>query len=342
LLPSILTWFIDREFGSDKVDRNVLIEAKDVKVHFEARRRGFLSKIPYIIRAIDGVSFNIIEGQAFGVVGESGSGKTVLLRSLVRLVEPTSGYINAFGEDILSLSATGIKQLRRRMQLVFQNPSTALHPRMTVEQLCAEPLLIHNIGDKKTNREKIKQKLEVVGLNPDHIDRYPHQFSGGQRQRIGIARALVLEPDILLCDEPVSALDVSIRAQVLNLFQDLREELNLTYLIIAHDLSAVRYLCTTVAVIYLGQFVEVGPADRLYISPQHPYTESLLASVPTIDKSLSGIKISSLPGDLPNPHRPPTGCPFHPRCPLREDICTTERPKLEQRQDNHLVACHIR
>ena len=324
------------------VDNNILLEVNDLKVHFDARRRGFFRKSPTKIRAIDGVTFSVRRGQAFGVVGESGSGKTVLLRSLVRLIEPTSGSIHAFGEDLLSLTSKELKQLRRRIQLVFQNPSTALHPRMTVGEICAEPLLIHGFNDKKIIKEKIQQKLDVVGLNPDHIDRYPHQFSGGQRQRIGIARSLVLEPDILLCDEPVSALDVSIRAQVLNLFKDLREELDLTYLIIAHDLTAVRYLCNMVAVIYLGRFVESGPVDRLYLYPQHPYTESLLASVPTIEKSLSGIKISSLPGDQPNPHHPPSGCPFHPRCPLREDVCISEEPKLEKIEENHWGACHMR
>jgi oligopeptide/dipeptide ABC transporter ATP-binding protein len=324
------------------VEHNVLVEVKDLKVHFEARKRGFLRKTPYMIRAIDGVSFKLEEGQAFGIVGESGSGKTVLLRSLIRIIEPTSGYIRAFGKDVLSLSPKELRQIRRRMQLVFQNPSTALHPRMTIEQICAEPLLIHGVGDKKSQRDKIRKTVEIVGLNPDHLTRYPHQFSGGQRQRIGIARALVLDPDILLFDEPVSALDVSIRAQVLNLFQDLKNELNLTYLIIAHDLSAVRYLCNIVAVIYLGQFVEVGPTNRLYLSPEHPYTETLLASVPTMEKSLAGVRITSLPGDQPNPHQPPTGCPFHPRCPLREDICVSERPILKIVDENHRVACHIR
>jgi len=213
---------------------------------------------------------------------------------------------------------------------------------MTVGQICSEPLAIHGVGDEKSRVEKVAQALEVVGLSPGHIDRYPHQFSGGQRQRIGIARAIVLEPDVLLCDEPVSALDVSIRAQVLNLFQDLKEDLNLTYLVIAHDLSAVRYLCSRVAVIYLGQFVEVGPAESLFISPGHPYTQALLASVPTIRKSLAGVKISSLSGDQPNPHNPPSGCPFHPRCPLRAVICESERPVLKDTGGNHWVACHMR
>lgn len=324
------------------MNNDVLISVTDLIVEFEARKRGLLRKVPYTIRAIDRVSFELFKGQAFGIVGESGSGKTVLLRSLIRLIEPTSGQIRAFGEDVIGLSSKDLQRLRRRMQLLFQNPSTALHPRMTVEQICAEPLLIHNYGDNNSRKEKIKQTLEIVGLNPDHINRYPHQFSGGQRQRIGIARALVLEPEILLCDEPVSALDVSIRAQVLNLFQDLKDELNLTYLIIAHDLSAVRYLCNTIAVIYLGQFVEFGPADQLYLSPQHPYTEALLASVPTIEKSLAGINIASLSGDLPNPHQPPTGCPFHPRCPLSEDICINQRPELKEIADEHWVACYMR
>lgn len=324
------------------MDTDVLLEVNDLKVHFGARKQGLLQKIPYTIRAVDNVSFQLKRGQVFGVVGESGSGKTVLLRSLIRLIEPTSGQIRAFDEDVLSLRRNGLKALRRRMQLVFQNPSTSLHPRMTVEEICAEPLIIHGVGDKKWRRDKICQTLELVGLNAEHIGRYPQQFSGGQRQRIGIARALVLEPEILLLDEPVSALDVSIRAQVLNLFQDLQAKLNLTYLIIAHDLSVVRYLCQTVAVIYLGQFVEVGPVTSLFRSPKHPYTEALIASVPTIEKSLAGMKILSLPGDLPNSHRPPTGCPFHPRCPIRQDICVTDHPRLKQSGDQQFVACHFR
>ena len=324
------------------MDQTNLVKAEDLRVHFSARRKGFFRKTPYIIRAVDGVTFGLEKGEAFGIVGESGSGKTVLLRSLIRLIEPTSGRITAFGENVLSLPPAELRRLRRRMQLVFQNPSTSLHPRMTIEEICAEPLIIHGIGDKKSRKDKIGQTLEIVGLNPDHRKRFPHQFSGGQRQRIGIARALVLEPEILLCDEPVSALDVSIRAQVLNLFQDLKSRLNLTYLIIAHDLSVVRYLCNKVAVMYMGQFVEVGPVENLYGSPKHPYTETLLASVPTIEKSLAGAKISSLPGDLPNPHHPPSGCPFHPRCPIREEICVATRPELKQVEKGTLVACHLR
>lgn len=294
-----------------------------------------------MIRAVDGVSFELARGQAFGIVGESGSGKTVLLRSLIRLIEPTNGGITAFGEDVLGLRGSGLKRLRGRIGLVFQNPTTALHPRMNVRQLCLEPLVIHGAGDGDAREKRIREVLEVVGLSPDHIDRYPHQFSGGQRQRIGIARALVLQPDILLCDEPVSALDVSIRAQVLNLFKDLQQELGLTYLLIAHDLSVVRYLCTTVAVMYLGQFVETGPAALVYRSPGHPYTQTLLASVPTIEKSLAGVRISSLPGDLPNPHSPPNGCAFHPRCPRRKSICEAERPTLRELGDGQRVACHL-
>jgi len=324
------------------VENNVLIDVEDLKVYFGARRRGLLRKIPYSIRAIDGITFQLKKGEAFGIVGESGSGKTVLLRSIIRLIEPTSGHIWAYGKDVLEMSTAELKEFRRKTQLVFQNPSTALHPRLTVGQICAEPLIIHGYRDRKEQHARIAKALKTVGLNPDHIDRYAHQFSGGQRQRIGIARSLVLNPNILLYDEPVSALDVSIRAQVLNLFRDLKEELDLTYLVIAHDLSVVRYLCSTTAIIYLGQFVEVGPTEELYLSPQHPYTESLLASVPTIEKSLAGLKISSLPGDLPNPHHPPTGCPFHPRCPLKEEICVQERPVLKQVDGKHLVACHMR
>ncbi|NMC14800.1 MAG: ATP-binding cassette domain-containing protein [Chloroflexi bacterium] len=324
------------------MDENLLISVKDLKVYFKTRKSSYLLEGSNYIKAIDGISFDISRGTAFGIVGESGSGKTVLLRSLVRIIKPTSGKINAFNKDILNLKQDELKDVRRRIQLVFQNPSTSLHPRMTIEEICSEPLIIHNIGDKKCRKEKIAQTIKLVGLNPDHLKRYPHQFSGGQRQRIGLARALVLQPDVLLCDEPVSALDVSIRAQVLNLFQDLQTELNLTYLIIAHDLSAVRYLCSHVAIIYLGKFVEMGTVQDLYFAPRHPYTEVLIASVPTIEKSLSGVMVSSLPGDLPNPHHPPTGCPFHPRCPLKQDICVTDIPKLKEVENNHWVACHLR
>jgi len=323
------------------VDPQILLEATDLRVHFEARKRGFLLKVPYTIRAVDGVSFDLEAGQAFGIVGESGSGKTVLLRSLIRLIEPTSGQIHALGENVLECPPKVLRHLRRHIQLVFQNPSTALHPRMTVEQACAEPLIIHGIGDRESRRQRIVETLEIVGLSTDHMKRYSHELSGGQRQRVGIARALVLQPDILLCDEPVSALDVSIRAQVLNLFQDLKSRLDLTYLIIAHDLSAVRYLCQEVAVMYLGRFVEIGPTESLYKSPKHPYTQALLASVPTIEKSLSGTKISSLPGDIPDSRRPPSGCPFHPRCPYRADICVSTRPDLEAVAEGHSVACHF-
>jgi oligopeptide transport system ATP-binding protein len=323
------------------VGREILLDATDLKVHFEARKRGFLLRVPYTVRAVDGVTFNLEAGQALGIVGESGSGKTVLLRSLIRLIEPTSGQVYAFGENVLECEPKELRHLRRRIQLVFQNPSTALHPRMTVEQACAEPLIIHGIGDKESRRKKIAETLEIVGLNTDHMKRYSHELSGGQRQRIGIARALVLQPEILLCDEPVSALDVSIRAQVLNLFQDLKSRLDLTYLVIAHDLSAVRYLCQKVAVMYLGRFVEVGPTESLYKSPKHPYTQALLASVPTIQKSLSGMKISSLPGDIPDSRRPPSGCPFHPRCPYRQDVCVSTRPELETVAEGHSVACHF-
>jgi oligopeptide transport system ATP-binding protein len=325
-----------------KVDDITIISVQDLKVYFKTRKRGMIIDGSDDIKAVDGVSFEVNKGISFGIVGESGSGKTVLLRSLVRIIRPTSGEIYAFGKNILTLKPDELKDVRRRIQLVFQNPSTSLHPRMTIEEICSEPLLIHKIGDKKSRQEKIAHTLKMVGLNPDTLKRYPHQFSGGQRQRIGLARALVLQPDMLLCDEPVSALDVSIRAQVLNLFQDLKTELNLTYLIIAHDLSAVRYLCSHVAIIYLGKFVEMGTVQDLYFSPKHPYTEVLIASVPTIEKSLSGVMVSSLPGDLPNPLHPPTGCPFHPRCPIRQDVCVTDVPSLKSSDNDHWVACHFR
>ena len=324
------------------MEKEYLIDVRDLCVYFETQQRGRLFKGSSHIKALDGISFQLFKRESFGIVGESGSGKTVLLRSLIRLIEPTSGTIYAFGKNVLSLSKNELKQLRRKMQLVFQNPSTALHPRMSVEQICAEPLIIHEIDNKRTRRDKIARTLEVVGLNPDHIDRFPHQFSGGQKQRIGIARALVLEPEILLLDEPVSALDVSIRAQVLNLFQDLKSELNLTYLIIAHDLSVIRYLCEKAAVIYLGQFVEIGAVETIYKDPKHPYTEALLASVPTLEKSLAGVKIANLPGDLPNPRHPPTGCSFHPRCPYVQEICTTTKPVLKKLDSERLVSCHFR
>ncbi|MCL5962348.1 MAG: ATP-binding cassette domain-containing protein [Chloroflexi bacterium] len=322
---------------------NALMDIRSLQVCFPGPTGIFFNRSDPV-KAVDDVSFQIRPGETFGIVGESGSGKTVLLRSLVRLIKPTGGEIYYKGRNIVALSKRELHELRRDVQLIFQNPQTAVHPRMTVGQILCEPFRIHGIGSRQDREEKIRRTMEVVGLNPAYVSRYPHQFSGGQRQRIGIARALVLDPKLLLCDEPVSALDVSIQAQVLNLFQDLKERLSLTYLVIAHDLTVVRFLCDRVAVMYLGKFVEIVRNEDLYRAPEHPYTRALLSAVPTIKRSLAneGNSRKLLEGDLPSAAHPPKGCAFHPRCPEAQDICRGDAPQLKEIGPDHYVACYMR
>jgi len=322
----------------------VLLRATDVKKHFPVRGGLLPSRGERpVVHAVDGVSLEVRRGETLGVVGESGCGKSTLGRCLVRLTELTAGTVEFAGQDITTLSRRQLRPVRRDVQLVFQDPYASLNPRRRVGDVVAEPLQIHDFGSPAEVRRRVAELFEVVGLSSAHIDRFPHEFSGGQRQRVGIARALAMNPTLIVADEPVSALDVSIQAQVLNLFADLQDELGLTYVFIAHDLGVVRHVSDRIAVMYLGEVVEVADADPLYDAPAHPYTEALLSASPEIDDGtheLQGERIV-LTGDVPNPIDKPTGCPFHPRCPHAQDRCRVERPLLEQVAPGRFAACHF-
>ena len=312
-----------------------LIEIENLKKHFPAS--GGQS-----VRAVDGVSFNIESGETLGLVGESGCGKTTVGRCLLRLIEPTSGEIKFDGQDLLSLGKSEMRALRRRMQIVFQDPYSSLNPRMKVGDIIGEPLIVHSIGNKQERQDRIAELLKVVKLDPDYANRYPHQFSGGQRQRIGIARALALNPDFIVADEPVSALDVSVQAQVVNLLQDLQAQFGLTYLFISHGLAVVEHISTRVGVMYLGKIVELASSVELYENPKHPYTQALLASIPLPDpEQTRDRKRIALSGEVPTPMNPPSGCRFHTRCPHVMEKCKSTEPEFKEITPGHFAACFL-
>ncbi|WP_255253109.1 ABC transporter ATP-binding protein [Brevibacillus laterosporus] len=292
------------------------------------------------VKAVDDVSFRVKRGETLGLVGESGCGKSTTGRSILRLIEPTSGEVLFEGKNVARMKREEVREIRRDMQIIFQDPFASLNPRHTVGKILEEPLIVHGINSSKERSKRVHELLEVVGLSSYHTGRYPHQFSGGQRQRIGIARALILNPKLIVADEPVSALDVSVQSQVLNLMQDLQKEFNLTYLFIAHDLSVVRHISDRVGVMYLGRIAELADKDELYKNPLHPYTKALLSAVPVADPDKKQERII-LQGDLPSPANPPSGCTFHTRCPHVMDVCREKRPEMLASRENHLVACHL-
>ncbi len=324
-------------------DSPILLDVKDLKKYFPIRR-GLLKRVVGNVRAVDGVSFFLREGETLGLVGESGCGKTTTGRVILRALEPTAGQVlfrhDGQMVDLAKVPRSAMKPFRRDMQIIFQDPFSSLNPRMTVLEIVAEPLIIHGVAKGDELKSQVRELLEKVGLRAQHMNRYPYAFSGGQRQRIGIARALALRPKLIVCDEPVSALDVSIQAQVLNLLTDLQRDFSLTYLFIAHDLSVVEHISDRVAVMYVGSLVELSPAELLYSNPRHPYTEALLSAVPKPDPDLRHERIL-LPGDVPNPASPPPGCKFHPRCRYAEDRCKTEVPEFREISPQHFVACHL-
>ncbi len=317
-----------------------LLEVKDLKKHFPIKGGVFSKTVGYVY-AVDGISFTVHKGETLGLVGESGCGKSTTGRTLLRLIEPTSGEIHFEGQNITEIEKGEMRSLRREMQIIFQDPYASLNPRMTVGSIIGEPLEIHKIAKGGEKQEHVAALLEKVGLRPEDTRKYPHEFSGGQRQRIGIARALALNPKLIVCDEPVSALDVSIQAQVINLLEDLQEEFDLSYLFIAHNLNVVEHISNRVAVMYLGKIVELATDRELYTNPQHPYTEALLSAVPVPDPTAEKKRVI-LQGDVPSPINPPSGCHFHTRCPYKEQICEEVAPEFKDLGGGHWVSCHLR
>jgi oligopeptide/dipeptide ABC transporter ATP-binding protein len=324
---------------SDSNQSAYLVEARDLVKHYPIRGGIFMKEMASV-KAVDGVNIAIKSGETLGLVGESGCGKTTLGRAILRLEEPTAGSILFEGENILAYDNRQMRLLRKKMQIIFQDPFSSLNPRKTVAQIIGEPLLIHGMKDRKEREERVKYLMDVVGLRQEQMRRYPHMFSGGQRQRIGVARALALNPKLIVCDEAVSALDVSIQAQVLNLLEDLQGEFGLTYLFISHDLHVVEHISDRVAVMYLGKIVELAPGKALYQRPLHPYSQALLSASPMPDPKRKHQRII-LKGDVPSPIEPPPGCRFHTRCIYAQDICSTEEPALRETDPHHLVACHF-
>jgi peptide/nickel transport system ATP-binding protein len=318
-----------------------LVEVRDLVKHFPIKRGILLQRQVGAVKAVDGVSFDVVEGETLGIVGETGCGKSTTARLLCRLMDPTSGSINFGGRDVATQKGDDLKAMHRAMQMVFQDPYSSLNPRKTVGSIIADPFVIHGLhkGDGE-RKHKVQDLMDRVGLNPEHYNRYPHEFSGGQRQRIGVARAIALEPKLLIADEPVSALDVSIQAQVLNLLRGLQRDLGLTLIFIAHDLSVVRHMCDRVAVMYLGKVVELAPSDELYRAPRHPYTGALLSAVPVPDPTGAKRKRELLTGDVPSPANPPSACRFHTRCPKAQPRCSQDEPQLETKGATGIAACH--
>ena len=316
-----------------------LLEIRNLKKHFPVGE-GLFSRGKGAVKAVDGVSLTVNEGETLGLVGESGCGKSTLGRTLLRLMEPTGGEVIFEGKNLLAMSQRELRDTRRQMQIIFQDPYASLNPRMRVGDIVGEGLEIHKLARGKAKRDRVMELLHQVGLREDHYDRYPHEFSGGQRQRIGIARAIAVEPQLIVCDEPVSSLDVSIQAQIINLLQELQEKMHLTYLFISHDLRVVEHISHRVAIMYLGKVVEIANSDKIYRDAKHPYTRALLSAVPMPDTSLKRERIV-LQGDVPSPVNPPSGCTFHPRCSYREAICDQTEPPLDFAADGHGVSCHV-
>lgn len=316
-------------------EKDMLMKADHVKVYFKGK-----NKRSGTVKAVDDISFEIMRGETFGVVGESGCGKSTLGRTLIRLLKPTDGHIYLEGQDIAALKGAELKKMRKKAQIIFQDPSACLNPRRTVKQILMEPFEIHQMGSQMDVEARIMELLQLVGLDSYHLSRYPHELSGGQKQRIGIARALALEPDIIICDEAVSALDVSVQAQVLNLLQELKEKLGLTYFFISHNLNGVYQVSDRVGVMYLGKMVEIAAYDQLYEKRYHPYTEALLSAIPQVGQE-TGKKRIHLEGEVPSPSNPPSGCRFHTRCPKACDKCREEMPELKEIETGHFVACHL-
>ena len=318
-----------------------LLEIEGLRMHFTSGG-GLFAPERRTVRAVDGVNLKVVEGETFGLVGESGCGKSTLGRTIVRLNQPTEGRVLFQGRDLASVEGRELRDMRRQVQMVFQDPFSSLDPRKTVQRILAEPLKVHRLGNRRERAHRVAELLNLTGMRPEMAERYPHEFSGGQRQRIGIARALASKPSLIICDEPVSALDVSVQAQILNLIEKLRDELSLTCLFIAHDLSVVRHICSRIGVMYLGKVVEIAPRDQLFSAPTHPYTQALLSAVPSPDpvteRSRSRVILT---GEIPSAANPPSGCRFRTRCPLATDLCAAIEPVLELKTTGNMVACHM-